>query len=65
MGVRKGVRQTHWASHFPLPRPVASVKFSDNKKKEGERTERRGIRKTERDKHDSCWKVSSTDRYGI
>lgn len=61
MGEGKGDRQTHCASHSPLPRPVASVKFSANKKRRGDRTERRGVRKTERDKNDSSREASSTD----
>lgn len=35
MGVGKGDKQTHCAPHFPLPRPVASVKFSANKRRRG------------------------------
>lgn len=56
MSVGKGDRQTHCASHSPLPRPVASVKFSANKKKGRNRTEkRRGLKKTARHKNNSSW----------
>lgn len=56
MSVGKGDRQTHCASHSPLPRPVASVKFSANKKKGRDRTEkRRGLKKTARHKNNSNW----------
>lgn len=52
----KGDRQTHCASHSPLPRPVASVKFSANKKRGRDRTEkRRGLKKTARHKDNSDW----------
>ncbi len=44
MGVGKGNRQTRCAFHSPLPRPVASVKFSANKKREGDGRESRGVR---------------------
>lgn len=55
----EGGRQTHCASHSPLPRPVASVKFSANKNNKDKREEK-GIRETEMDNRND-WMVSSTD----
>lgn len=56
----EGDRQTHCASHSPLPRPVASVKFSANKNNKEDRREENGIRETEMDTGND-WMVSSTD----
>lgn len=58
----KGDRQARCVPRSPLPRPVASVKFSANEKRRGDRRERRGVRETQRDnRNDGDWKDGSTD----
>lgn len=48
MGVGKGNKQTHCAPHFPLPRPVASVKFSANKRRGGRQDREERCKKDKR-----------------